>query len=155
MLENEDVLLDTIKQGVQEGALGLLSEGKLRYKEELFSSELIEETEVLRDNVVQDMLKEELSQISDVDTTIIDMQRPTTIHKIILKIQVPWDKLSDLIRGMFVPLNREGAKISLEMEIKAESDKGINNDIIDLKVKETLSQVGATIIDEEVEKTKE
>jgi hypothetical protein len=61
------------------------------------------------------------------------------------------NKLSDLIRGVFMPLNREGAKISLKMKIEATSEKGISKDTLDLKVRETLRQIGAKITEEKAE----
>jgi len=50
-----------------------------------------------------------------------------------------------------MPLNREGAKISLRMKIEALSEKGISKDTFDLKVRETLRQIGAKIIEEKTE----
>ncbi|MEM0231819.1 MAG: hypothetical protein QXG78_01745, partial [Candidatus Methanomethyliaceae archaeon] len=64
---------------------------------------------------------------------------------------VPWDRLSDLIRGVFTPLSREGAQISLEVKIEAESKQGISKDTLDLKIKETLNQIGAKVLEEKEE----
>jgi nucleoside-triphosphatase THEP1 len=50
-----------------------------------------------------------------------------------------------------MPLNREGAKISLKMKIEATSEKGISKDTLDSKVRETLRQIGAKIIEEKTE----
>ncbi|MHA1605801.1 MAG: hypothetical protein ACTSWF_14275 [Candidatus Freyarchaeota archaeon] len=73
------------------------------------------------------------------------------IRKITLKANVPWDKLSDLVRGVFTPLSREGAQISLEVKIEAQSEQGISRDTLDLKIKETLKQIGAKIVEEKEE----
>ncbi|MEM2982398.1 MAG: hypothetical protein QXH17_04450, partial [Candidatus Bathyarchaeia archaeon] len=54
-------------------------------------------------------------------------------------------------RGVFNPLSREGADITLEMEINARIEKGINRSIIDHTVKETLAQIGVKIIEERSE----
>ena len=54
-----------------------------------------------------------------------------------------------MVRGVFSPLNSDGAKITLEMKIDAQSEKGISRNTIDLKIKETLSQIGAEIVKEE------
>jgi hypothetical protein len=70
------------------------------------------------------------------------------IRRIMLRADVPWDKLSDMVRGVFAPLSREGASISLEVKIEAESKQGIKRDTIDLKIKETLNQIGAKILEE-------
>ena len=73
------------------------------------------------------------------------------VRRLALRAKIPWDRLSDLIRGVFTPLSREGAEISLEVKIDAKSEKGISKDTIDLKIKETLSQINATILEEEEE----
>jgi hypothetical protein len=36
-----------------------------------------------------------------------------TVRKVALKASVPWDKLSELMRGVILPLNQEGARIAL------------------------------------------
>ena len=72
-----------------------------------------------------------------------------TFKRITIEAEIPWDKLSDVMRGVFMPLNREGAKISLRMKIEASSEKGMSKDTFDLKVKETLRQIGAKIIEED------
>jgi hypothetical protein len=74
-----------------------------------------------------------------------------TITKLTLKANVPWDKLSDLMRGVFMPLNQEGAQISLEIKIEAQSLRGISKNTLDLKIKETLNQIGANILEEQEE----
>ncbi|MEM2841521.1 MAG: hypothetical protein QXN62_08205 [Candidatus Bathyarchaeia archaeon] len=48
-------------------------------------------------------------------------------------------------------MSREGADITLEMEINARIEKGINRSIIDHTVKETLAQIGVKIIEERSE----
>ena len=72
-------------------------------------------------------------------------------RKITLRAMVPWDKLSDLVRGVFIPLSREGAQISLEVKIEAQSEQGISRDTLDLKIKETLNQIGASVLEEKEE----
>jgi hypothetical protein len=52
---------------------------------------------------------------------------------------VPWDKLSELVCGVFTPLSRDGAQISLEVKIEAKSEQGIKKDTLELKIKETLN----------------
>jgi len=53
-----------------------------------------------------------------------------------IKAQVPWDKLSDLVRGVFIPLSHEGANIVLQVNIDAYSEHGIKRETLDLKIRE-------------------
>jgi hypothetical protein len=55
------------------------------------------------------------------------------------------------VRGVFTPLSREGAQISLEVKIEAQSEQGISRDTLDLKIKETLKQIGANVLEEQEE----
>jgi len=64
-----------------------------------------------------------------------------------LLAKVPWDELSLIPSGIIGPLQRDGAHISLELEINAESEKGITEDTLQLKIKETLNQIRSEIID--------
>ncbi|MEX2706066.1 MAG: hypothetical protein Q6352_012540, partial [Candidatus Freyrarchaeum guaymaensis] len=86
-----------------------------------------------------------------VPTTISPTPEKGIIRKITLRAKVPWDKLSDLVRGVFTPLSRDGAQISLEVKIEAESEQGIRRDTLDLKIKETLKQIGANVLEEQEE----
>lgn len=67
------------------------------------------------------------------------------------RAEVPWDKLSDFVRGVVIPLSTEGAQISLEIKVDAQSEKGINRNTLDFKVKETLNQIGAKVLEEKEE----
>lgn len=71
--------------------------------------------------------------------------------RIKLIAKVPWDRLSDMLRGVLLPLNREGVQISLEIKLETQSDTGISRDTLDLKIKETLNQIGAEVVEEETE----
>jgi len=76
---------------------------------------------------------------------------PAAIRTVRLKLRVPWERLSDLVKGVFTPLSREGAEITLDLDIQARAERGISRSTLDLTVKETLNQVGAKIIEERTE----
>jgi hypothetical protein len=156
MLEGKHVLINAVIQGVRKGSFGLLIGDKVRYgdEEKLSSDEIVEEAFILKKEVAKKMKE-------DVSKPTIERQpgppadeeetwRPPSgvIRRIMLRADVPWDKLSDMVRGVFAPLSREGASISLEVKIEAESKQGIKRDTIDLKIKETLNQIGAKILEE-------
>jgi hypothetical protein len=62
---------------------------------------------------------------------------------------VPWDKLSDFVRGVIVPLRNDGAALEVEVYIQARSESGgIKPATLEHKVKETLRQIGAEIVEE-------
>jgi hypothetical protein len=159
MLEGEYVLKDTIVKGVKDGVFGLLMNDKVWYQEIVSIPEISNEIFVLRKEVALKM-KGEVKEVVSVEKALPTLPTETlapkkvpekALRRIVLKAKVPWDKLSDLMRGVFMPLNREGARISLEVKIEAHSEEGISKDTLDLKIKETLNQIGAKIIEEEAE----
>lgn len=157
ILENENVLKNSTVKGVQDGVFGLLIDNKAWYQEVISPPEISDEVLVLRKDLAFKM-KEKIKEVVEEFPPKIPTEVPTppkapekALRKIVLKAKVPWDKLSDLMRGVFVPLNYEGASISLEIKIEAESQKGIRKDTLDLKIKETLNQIGAKVLEEEEE----
>jgi len=160
MLENEKVLKDTIIQGVQNGLFGVTIGEKIRYMETVSAEEMTDDVLILRKEIAEKMKKEtkegpippEGGAPQPPAAPIEPRPTPEKIRKVKLTAQVPWDKLSDLMRGVFSPLHREGAKIApLEVKIEAEAELGISRDTLDLKIRETLSQIGAKVVEEEVE----
>jgi hypothetical protein len=156
LLENESVLKNTVVKGVEDGVFGILISDKVYYEESISPPELSEDVILVRKEVAAKM-KEEMKGIKIEKETSLTEQEGVTVspqvsrealQNIIIEAEVPWDKLSDLIRGVFMPLNREGARILLRMKIEASSERGISKDTLDLKVRETLRQIGAKIIDE-------
>ena len=156
LLENESVLKNTVVKGVEDGVFGILISDKVYYEESISPPELSEDVILVRKEVAAKM-KEEMKGIKFEKETSLTEQEGVTVspqvsrealQNIIIEAEVPWDKLSDLIRGVFMPLNREGARILLRMKIEASSERGISKDTLDLKVRETLRQIGAKIIDE-------
>ncbi|MEM3798286.1 MAG: DUF499 domain-containing protein [Candidatus Bathyarchaeia archaeon] len=159
ILENENVLRDTIVQGVQTGTFGLAIDDKIYYGEPITFLELTGGTQLVRKETAQKMKEETekpptLGIEAKPPTEIITMTtapEKETITKLALKANVPWDKLSDLMRGVFMPLNQEGAQINLEIKIEAQSPQGISKNTLDLKIKETLNQIGAHVLEQREE----
>jgi len=65
-----------------------------------------------------------------------------------LRASLPWQRLSDFIRGVLSPLSNAGADIELTVEVKASSKSGIPEETIKKTVHETLEQLGAKIEEE-------
>jgi adenine deaminase len=74
------------------------------------------------------------------------------VKRVALRVSVPWWRVPDLVRGVFSPLSREGAKMSVEVKIDAQSERGISRDTLDFKIKEMLNQIGAKILEEHEER---
>lgn len=154
ILESEQTFNNALIQGVKDGTNGLLIGGKLCYKETVFA------TDILDDAVI--VTKEFAEKLKEREGLVVEKEEEKekeeevkvekeVIKKVSLRAEVPWDKLSDFVRGVIVPLSTEGAQISLEIKVEAQSEKGINKNTLDFKVKETLKQIGAKVLEEKEE----
>jgi hypothetical protein len=156
LLESESVLKSAVVKGVQDGEFGLLIGDKVWYKESASPPEISDDVILVTKEKAARMKKEEGTEGEGEKLGGTGAPPPPSkeaLQRITIEAEIPWDKLSDLIRGVFMPLNREGAEISLKMKIEATSGKGkgISKDTLDSKVRETLRQIGAKITEEKVE----
>jgi len=160
MLESESVLKNAIVQGVKNGIFGLLIDEKIKYQEEISPIDITGDAIIVRKDIAEEIKEEEMEEFEEVKlrpeevsveepTPTISIQGP--IRRYSIRAAIPWDKLSDVVRGVFRPLSREGAQISLEVKIEAKSEKGINRNTLENIVKETLKQIGANILEEKEE----
>jgi len=151
ILETESVLKNAIVEGVQKGNFGLVKDGKVRYGEPVALEDVLKDAIITR----KEEAEKPRGQAEIPPPEVKEEEKPPVkeevIRKYLLKFQVSPDKLSELIRGVFAPLAKDGAQISLKMEVEAESKEGIKKDTVDLKVKETLNQIGAKILEEKEE----
>jgi len=151
--QNEDVLKETIKEGVKNGLLGL-REGK-----QIFFRQLVEpnmDSIVLRGEVAERVRAEEEKkeerpgyppeeEKQKEREKIKEELKKAGVRSIRLKATVPWDKLAAIVSGVIRPLKDKGSSPTIVIEIEAESEEGFDRTTLDSKVKETLQQIGAEI----------
>jgi hypothetical protein len=151
MLESENVLKSTIKQGVQNGEFGLIMGEKVRYMEPVLE-EITDDAQIIRKEAAI-AKKEEIGKIPEVSKRRETEEEhvPGMIKRIKLVVRVPSDRLHDLVRGVLIPLQTEEAEIEkLEIKIEASSKKGIKKETVNRTIKETLKQINADIMEEEI-----
>ena len=69
--------------------------------------------------------------------------KPTKTRLLTIDVSnVELQQLSKITTGVIVPLQRQGAKITLRLVIDADAPGGIDPEVIELTVKETLKQLG-------------
>ncbi len=167
MLEGMHVISEAVVQGVREGIFGFLVEDKVKYAEAISTAEVLEEAFIVRKEVAQRMKVEvkEMPIHTGVTFTEPDegLKISTTVPKVptmvpvklvrsyVLRADIRWDRLSDFVRGVLSPLQHEGAQISFEVKIEAQSKQGIKRETLDLTIKETLKQIGAKVLEEREE----
>jgi len=74
--------------------------------------------------------------------------KPAEVTRLRLRVRVPWDKMSDFLRGVVMPLRGDGAELGIEIEVDARAAGGIKKVTLEQKVEETLRQIGAQVLEE-------
>lgn len=142
--ESERILIETVTEGVKTGILGLQEGTEIYYKQDFVPN--IDST-VLRGEIAEQKKREKGTQplpaTPPSQTPVPTSITPGVVKRIYLRAVVPWDKLSDLVRGVISPLKDKGSPPEITIEIKAESEKGFDRTTLDSKVQETLRQIGA------------
>jgi len=145
--ESEEVLIYTVKEGVKKGILGVQEDSEIYYKQD-FSPNI--DSTVLRGDIAEQKKREKdkgAQPPPEPPPTPSQGPVPTTgvVKQIYLRAVVPWDKLSDLIRGVISPLKDKGFPPEITIQIKADSEQGFDRTTLDNRIKETLRQIGAKI----------
>ena len=162
MVESLAVIEQAIRQGVQRSVFGVKIGERVYFGEAPPDSLLQTDAVLVRKEriapttaVVQpppqpSQSTTTISHKPDVPTlpTVTSLPQTDTRH-FRLRVKVPWDKLSDFVRGVILPLSKDGAKLEVEVSVQARSESGsIKPQTLEHKVKETLRQIGAEIIEE-------
>ena len=64
------------------------------------------------------------------------------------RVQVPSHNMAEFVRGVPLPLSDHGADVDVQVSFTARSQQGVENTTL-RKLKETLDQIGARVLDEE------
>ena len=144
--ENENVLLDAIKNGVKSGFLGIREGSGVYYNQDVTPTI---DSVVLRGEIAKEIKeaegiikegKEEKKEEKEKE-----IKRVAAVTRLTLRAKIPWDRLSSIISGVIGPLKDKGAQPDITIEIKADSKEGFDRTTLESKVKETLKQIGAKI----------
>ena len=159
--ESINVLYQTIQEGVKNKFFGVKENKTIRYGETVS----VDESSLIISGSKAQQLKyqeepEETGEkgkkqktTENIDTRSGDetigpqpISPPGRFTKQIeIRAKIPWDRLSSIIQGVIRPLNEKGANTEIIVEIKADSKEGFDRTTLDVRVKETLVQIGATI----------
>lgn len=152
----ESAVREAIRDGVGKGVLGLRADDHVYFKQGC-PDYLVAEAAVLRGEVAEGLVEKEALPAEapeekpgkEAVVTPAPGEPVTTSYR--LRMKVPWDRLSDVFRGVVRPLRENVDEIELEVTINARRGKGLPKDVIDRTVKETLKQIDAKIIEEREE----
>jgi hypothetical protein len=163
MIRSVAVIEQAISQGVQQGVFGIRVGERVYFGETPLSSFLMDDAVLLRKELISQppSVDEPPRKEAPKDTTASGPKpgvaalpsAPQSLaasrHRLRLRVKVPWDKLSDFIRGVILPLRHDGAELEVEVCVQAWSESGgIKQETLKQKVKETIHQIDAKILDE-------
>ena len=163
MVQSIAVIEQAISHGVQQGIFGIKIGERVYFGETPPSSLLMDDAVLFRKELIPQppSVDEPPREEAPKDTTASDPKPGVAAlpsapqspeaggHRLRLRVKVPWDKLSDFVRGVIVPLRNDGAALEVEVYIQARSESGgIKPATLEHKVKETLRQIGAEIVEE-------
>lgn len=146
IVENEGILFNAIKDGVKTGLVGVRQGSEVLFKEDAIptidSVVLRGETAKKHKEMVSAKLVKE-PKTAELEKEELVIKRDGIIKKIAITAKIPWDKLSDIVKGVIKPLKDKGNPPEITLSIKSEGD--FDRTTLDTKVKETLHQIGAEI----------
>jgi len=161
LLEGEDVLRQAVSQGVGNGLFGLRIGERIYFNEAvpsftledavLVRKEAIERPEERAEREAREQERAAVARRSTPQEAEIHIPPATGARLLTLRVQLPWDKMSDFLRGVLMPLHQDGADLHIEVLLQARSKEGINKRTLEEKVKETLRQINAKVVEEQVE----
>ncbi len=155
LLESENVLIEVVREGVKAGFLGVREDNEVYFKEDVtvnLDSMVLKGEKAKR--IKEEKTKEEEKkppiegkEVTATEVTIgeIERKKEGVIKRVTLRAKVPWDKLSEVTKGVIAPLKDEGLPPEITLEIKANSEEGFKSHTLSSKVKETLLQIGGKI----------
>lgn len=167
MLESESVLHDAIQLGVRDSVFGLRSNGRLYFGESVPFGAMDPTAILVRREIAETEAASAATGASGASSATTQpaggTQQPlptpsgaappagpdSKVRQLSLRVQVPWDKMADFVRGVLMPLRGDGADIDVEVSLTARSQEGLRKATLDHKVKETLNQIGAKVLNEE------
>jgi len=165
---SEGVVREAIKNGVRSGHLGVRVGEKVLIGATLHEMDLFPDTPVLKPEKARQERtaareKETLYISGDEEkifppgASVAGGSKPSEVssrrkrQKVYFRAQIPWDQLSSIISGVVRPLKGENAEVKICLEVTALSPSGIDPTTLETKIKETLQQIGAEIVDWEEE----
>ncbi len=180
-LANQDVLARAIQLGIKEGAFGLaeIKDGEilpnsLKFKEEIPFATItfLEDYQILSAAKSEEILAVQEEEENgggsppgggrptpgpEPGPGPFPHPRPPVpgekrYKKVKLHIaDIPASKIADVNRGVLLPISSVQGDFKFAIEIDITSEDGITQSTIDNKIKETIRQIGAQIIDEDLE----
>ena len=169
MLEGEHVVRDALARGVAEGTFGVKVGERVHLNEAMPLSALEYGAVLVRKELAEPAMQLPAGKAAVAEpqagaptavkereaTGVAVVPKPPRVAGIRayrLRVRVSWDRFSDFLRGVIIPLQGDGAELDVEISVEAHSPtSSIKQSTLEQKVRETLGQIGAEILEESCE----
>ncbi len=157
ILSDKRVVYEAIAQGVRDGLFGVRIGDRAYFKEPISPSAVESDAVLVREVAVP---ADERPAIEPAEGAPAVGEGPLPgpvpapspqpgVQMYTLRVKVPWDKFSDFVRGVVMPLHGESTELDIEVLLRARAQPGgFKKTTLEHKVKETLQQIGAKVLDE-------
>jgi len=156
MVDNDRLVLDAIRQGIREGLFGVRAGERVYFRQDVPDTALDPEAILVRRvEISPEAAPSPEIAPEPVGVAVGVVERPagpppgappSGPQTYTLRARVPWEKFSDLMRGVITPLQDESEELVIEIHLRARSRAGgFQKTTIDQKVRETLRQINAQV----------
>ena len=154
----ERAVREAVKEGVRQGLVGLDVDGEIYFQRDVPDA-LLEEAVVIPAAEAEalvapkptpsDAKQEEPRPPSQPGTPTIQVKEKPQPTRYRVRAKVSWDRFGDFFRGVIGPLKESADTLEVEIEVRAWKETGLPEDVLEHKVRETLRQLKAEILEEE------
>lgn len=144
----ERTVREALREGVRTGALGLKAQGEVYWNREVADA-LLDDPEIVV--VVAEEARKTGKDEPPPPPQPPPPPTPPPLTRYRLRVKLPWDRVGEFLRGVVVPLGGECERLELEVSLDAEAQGGLSKGTLEHKVRETLRQLGISVIEERLE----
>lgn len=165
--EDDSVIKDSIREGVRLGEFGLARGNPKKkeysvifYREIPAKLELTEDWHLITKELAEKIKAQQLGKFVEevpereekieekVEKVGEEVEKPPikTYKRLELESEIPWEKLSEFDEGVISPLVRLSDNVKLTVQLTADSEEGIDENTLEIPIKETLRQIKAKIL---------
>lgn len=155
---SERTVREAVKEGVRTGVFGLRVDDEIYFRRD-FPDAFLEDAVIIPAEVSTEALQTEKQREISTKTEEprapiaekIEKTKPRVKTWYQVAAKIPPERFSDFFRGVILPLKGAAEELEVEIRVRAKNDSGLPEDVIAQKVRETLRQLHAQILEEREE----
>lgn len=147
----ERTVREAVKEGVRAGLFGLRADDEIYFRRDVPEA-CLEDSVLIPADVASTLAAPPTGVPKPEKPTpppAPPRPRPKTQYQVSAK--VPPERFSDFFRGVILPLREATDNLEVEIRVRAKREEGLPEGVLEQKVRETLRQIGAQILEERAE----